>query len=137
MSLPEILSIVAGVAGLVTGLGAFIKSRSESCKSDADAGHSVVDAAGDTVTLIKQVYESKISAMQNDIAELKAQLETMQRERESDRRMIIDLNRQVGVLRQAGEMAGKQIQLLLSRIDELLSLLKNHGIQLPEWAQPT
>ena len=56
--------------------------------------------------------------------------------RESDRRTIIDMNKQIGVLRQAGEMAGQQIQLLLSRIDELLSLLREHGIQLPAWAHP-
>jgi hypothetical protein len=129
MQLSEVIALVAGLAGLVTGLGAYLKSRGESRAADASAGHSAVDAAGDALALVEKVYESRIKAMEADIAEL-------QRGRETDRHVIIDLNRRVGNLMQAGEMQSAQIKLWRERVEELLFILRTNKIQLPTWAQP-
>lgn len=126
MSLSDVLPIIAGLAGLVAGLAALVKSRSESRKSEADAGHVVVDAAGDAVVLVEKAYEIRLAQIERDISNIKA-------EREVDRMTIISLNRQMGDLRQALEAGSHQIQLLIGRVDELLCILRDHKIPLPPW----
>lgn len=127
MTLTELLSIVAGLAGLATGLGAFIKSRSESRKANTDADHLAIDAAGDAIALVRQVYEERIKALEHDIAVIKAG-------RESDRRTIIDLNQRLGNVMQAAETQSQQIQLWRERVEELLCILRANKIPLPDWA---
>lgn len=122
MPLTEVLSFIAGLAGLVAGVGAFLKSRGE-------ADHSAVDAAGDAIALVRQVYEQRIEAMEKDIATLKLG-------REVDRRTIIELNQRLGNVMQAAEIQNQQIKLWRERVEELLCILRENGLPLPKWAQP-
>lgn len=127
MSTAELLSLIAGLAGLLTGVGAFIKTRSETRKADAEAEHSAIDAAGDAIALVRQVYEERIKTLENEVSKLRA-------ERETDRQTIIDLNRRLGEVMRSAQAQSDMIRLWRERVEELLCILRDHDIQLPGWA---
>jgi len=128
MQLTEVIALVAGLAGLVAGVGTFLKSRGESRKSNAEANHVTLETASDAAALVERVYVIRLAQAERDIADLK-------HEREVDRKTIVDLNRQIGMLRQSSEMYSRQISLLRSRLEEVLCILRENKIPLPPWAK--
>jgi len=109
------------VAALMAGLFQRQRTHAEARKQNADADHQAVDAATDVVALVRQVYEERIKAMERDIA--------------MDRRTIIDLNRRLGEVMRGAEIQSQQIQLWRARVEELLCILRENRIPLPNWAQ--
>ena len=122
-----IVAIVGGllgggaVAALITGIFQHRRTRAETRKVGSDADHQVIDTATAAIALVRQVYEERIRTMETNIA--------------SDRKMIIDLNRRLGEVMRGAEIQSQQIQLWRARVEELLCILRENGIPLPNWAQ--
>jgi len=104
-------------------------------KTRADASHSAVEAASDAVTLLRSTFVDRIDR-------LEAQVAIQQKEAQDNRQEIIRLNRRLGEIMQAAEWQSREISRLQqeidlwrSRVDELLCVLRDKSLPLPEWAQ--
>jgi len=132
MGVPEVIAIivaaVGGLAGIITAISVLLKSRAEAHKTKADAKKIEIETSDGLLRQSKEVYEMRIRALEEKVVEL-------QKRSELDGKTIIELNRDLGAMRQAAEAQSRQLQIWYSRVEELLEVLQQHGITRPIWAQ--
>lgn len=104
-------------------------------KSKAESDHTVVDTAADAIAMVKGAHGERIAELERIVKQLTAA-------GESDRQQIIALNRRLGEVMLGAEMQSRsimelndQVCLWRSRVSELLCVLRERQLPLPDWAQ--
>lgn len=131
MDLTELVLAVVTSSVLTAVATAWMQRR----KTNAETDHTTVDTAADAIAMVRGAHGERIQ-------ELERQVKQLVDGRETDRQQIINLMRQLGELRLAGEMQSRSIMLLnedvrlwRDRVAELSALLRERGIPLPGWAE--
>lgn len=96
-----------------------------------EANHIVVDTAKDALAMAKGTYEQRIKSLEQQVKSLATELEKLQRERTKEHEQYERDTREMGKRLSDALTA---IQLLRSRLDELLDALEKAGGTLPDWA---
>jgi len=130
MTLVELVLAVMGSSALTALITGWLNRR----KVSGDIDHTSVDTAADAIAMVRGAHGERI-------AELERQVEKLTRSGESDRVQIIALNRRLGEVMLGAEQQSRsimelndQVCLWRSRVSELLCVLRERQLPLPEWA---
>lgn len=148
-----VLVALVGAASAIIGaiVAAYVTIKRlpvETRRADAEASHVVVDVAADALEMIKKAANERTEALAATVESLKAELvsaqgsiKTLQRQAETDNGMIVMLNRKLGEMMRTAEAQSKEITRLQtltnelqSHIAELVFIIKQAGLTLPDWA---
>jgi len=122
------------------------KARAEASHADAQADHTAVDAATDSVALLKTVYERCLAQLEKKyedrISRLEDEVARLQKRVNDDRTTIVTLNQRLSEVMRGAEIQGVMIAALRSeiaqwkeRVRELVGLLEKHQVPLPAWVK--
>lgn len=130
MTLAELLLAVLGTNAVTALITAWLQRRKTGIESD----HIAVDTATDAINIVKGMHGERIG-------ELERQVQRLTTASESDRQQIVALNRRLGEVMLGAEMQSRsimelndQVCLWRSRVSELLCVLREKQLPLPDWA---
>jgi hypothetical protein len=113
-------ALVGGAAGFITAMSAARRTTADVRKSAAETEHVTMDTASDYVTMIRAVYEVRVKLLEEQVFKLERVINDITREAHAQRLEIVSLQGAVALWR--------------GRVEELLQLLREHGISFPGWA---
>lgn len=126
----ELILAILGTNAITAIITNWLQRR----KSNAESDHTVVDTAADAIAIVKGAHGERIAELERIVKQLTAA-------GESDRRQIIALNKRLGEVMLGAEMQSRslmelndQVCLWRSRVSELLVVLRERKLPVPEWA---
>ena len=139
MSEALLVALVGAAGAIIGGISTayvMVKRLPAQIKRDeADTANVAVDVAGDVLKMLRDATEERIEVLTATVKHLSNRVLVLEEQGKKDNEMIVMLNQRLGAMMKTAERQAKRIQLLQDRIDQLVCIVRQAGLQLPTWAE--
>ena len=139
MSETLLVTLVGAAGAIIGGISTayvMVKRLPAQIKRDeADTANVAVDTAGDALKIFKEARDERLEVLTATVQHLSNRVGQLEAQGKKDNEMIVMLNQRLGAMMKTAERQAKRIQLLQDRIDQLVCIVRQAGLQLPTWAE--